>query len=68
MWHFHSEFHLFFGPMSELIYLLSESSSVTVDMHTDSMEVLVSSIELESRSSECSAEKNIVCPSEEVNV
>lgn len=54
--------------MSELIYLLSESSSVTVDMHTDSMEVLVSSIELESRSSECSAEKNIVCPSEEVNV
>ena len=68
MWHFHSEFHLFFGPMSELVYLLSESSSVTVEMHTDSMEVLVSSIELESRSSECSAEKNIVCPSEEVNV
>ncbi|CAI8584493.1 unnamed protein product [Vicia faba] len=46
--------------------LLAEPSNVTVDMHTDSMKVLVSSEELESTSSKCSSEKNFVCPSDEV--
>ncbi|XP_012569897.1 uncharacterized protein [Cicer arietinum] len=52
---------------SYTVDLHEESSNVKVGMHTDSMEVLVSSLELESRTSECSSEKNIVCPSEEVS-
>ncbi|CAI8584492.1 unnamed protein product [Vicia faba] len=48
------------------IDLHEEPSNVTVDMHTDSMKVLVSSEELESTSSKCSSEKNFVCPSDEV--
>ncbi|XP_058770652.1 uncharacterized protein LOC131644226 [Vicia villosa] len=51
---------------SYTIDLHEEPSKVTVDMHTESMEVLVSSEELESTSSKCSSEKNIVCPSDEV--
>lgn len=35
-------------------------------MHTDSLEVLVSSEEQESTSSKCASEKNFVCSSDEV--
>ncbi|KAL5195892.1 hypothetical protein HKD37_20G057640 [Glycine soja] len=48
------------------IYLHEGSSKV--DGHTDSTEVLVSSVEEESRPSECSSGENIVCPSQEVVV
>ncbi|KAK8464762.1 hypothetical protein PHAVU_010G077868 [Phaseolus vulgaris] len=44
---------------------LHEESS-NIDGRTDSMEVLVSSVEQESWPSECSSEENIICPSEEV--
>ncbi|KAL2325282.1 hypothetical protein Fmac_024340 [Flemingia macrophylla] len=46
---------------------LHEESS-HVDGHTDSMEVLVSSVEQESGPSECSSGENIICPSQEVVV
>lgn len=42
------------------------AGSSKVDGHTDSTEVLVSSVEEESRPSECSSGENIVCPSQEV--
>ncbi|CAK8572233.1 unnamed protein product [Lathyrus sativus] len=51
---------------SYTIDLHKEPSNVTVDMHTVSMEVLVSTEELESTSSKCFSEKNFVCPSDEV--
>ncbi|TKY52047.1 hypothetical protein E2542_SST23567 [Spatholobus suberectus] len=44
---------------------LHEESS-NVDGHTDSTEVLVSSVEQESRPSECSSGENMTCPSQEV--
>ncbi|KAI5394782.1 uncharacterized protein LOC127092882 [Lathyrus oleraceus] len=54
------------GAHSYTIDLHEEPSNVTVDMHTDSLEVLVSSEEQESTSSKCASEKNFVCSSDEV--
>ncbi|KAJ1409306.1 hypothetical protein SESBI_22817 [Sesbania bispinosa] len=48
------------------IDLHEESSNVMIDGCTDHMEVLVSSVEQESKPSECSSDNNIICPTEEV--
>jgi len=44
------------------------AGSSNVVRHTNSMQVLVSSVEEESRPSKCSSAENHVCPSQEVRI